>query len=63
MGASDAIPTPALLTVAVLDMQAAYTDAMSKSFMLTLGRSFILITYFSGRPLPDFVDLKAGETT
>ncbi|KAJ7871310.1 ice-binding protein [Mycena leptocephala] len=41
MGASDAIPTPALLTVAVLDMQAAYTDAMS-------------------RPLPDFVDLKAG---
>ncbi|KAJ6564698.1 hypothetical protein B0H19DRAFT_942182, partial [Mycena capillaripes] len=30
MGASDTIPTPALLTVAVVDMQAAYTDAMSK---------------------------------
>ncbi|KAJ7725748.1 hypothetical protein B0H14DRAFT_2410535 [Mycena olivaceomarginata] len=31
MGATDAIPTPALLTVAILDMQTAYTDAMSKS--------------------------------
>ncbi|KAJ7027799.1 hypothetical protein C8F04DRAFT_1008079 [Mycena alexandri] len=30
MGASDAVPTPALLTVAVSDMQAAYTDAMSR---------------------------------
>ncbi|KAJ7363079.1 ice-binding protein [Mycena albidolilacea] len=31
MGATDAIPTPALLTVAILDMQTAYTDAMSNS--------------------------------
>ncbi|KAJ6600042.1 ice-binding protein [Mycena vulgaris] len=30
MGATDAAPTPAILTVAVLDMQAAYTDAMSR---------------------------------
>ncbi|KAJ7235147.1 hypothetical protein B0H12DRAFT_1258273 [Mycena haematopus] len=30
MGATDALPTPGLLTVAVLDMQAAFTDAMSK---------------------------------
>ncbi|KAJ7626728.1 hypothetical protein B0H17DRAFT_1218545 [Mycena rosella] len=28
MGATDALPTPALLTAAVLEMQAAYTDAM-----------------------------------
>ncbi|KAJ7779894.1 hypothetical protein B0H16DRAFT_727901 [Mycena metata] len=41
MGSTDASPTPALLTTAVLDMQAAYTDA-------------------SNRPLPDFVELKAG---
>jgi hypothetical protein len=63
MGATDAIPTPALLTVAILDMQTAYTDAMSKSIIIALRRSFILITPFSGRPTPDFVDLKAGETT
>ncbi|KAJ6592238.1 hypothetical protein DFH09DRAFT_1306126 [Mycena vulgaris] len=30
MAATDAPPTPALLTAAVLDMQAAYTDAMSR---------------------------------
>jgi hypothetical protein len=30
MGASDIAPTPALLTTAVLDMQAAYTDAMGR---------------------------------
>ncbi|KAJ7778731.1 hypothetical protein DFH07DRAFT_765943 [Mycena maculata] len=30
MGATDAVPTPALLTTAVLDMQTAYTDAMSR---------------------------------
>ncbi|KAJ6615048.1 hypothetical protein B0H10DRAFT_106951 [Mycena sp. CBHHK59/15] len=41
MGATDTLPTPGLLTVAVLDMQTAYTDAMS-------------------RPIPDFVELKAG---
>ncbi|KAJ7491371.1 hypothetical protein B0H11DRAFT_2277873 [Mycena galericulata] len=32
MGASDAPPTPALLTTAVLDMQTAYTDAMNRPF-------------------------------
>ncbi|KAJ7169291.1 hypothetical protein C8R43DRAFT_876412 [Mycena crocata] len=41
MGATDALPTPGLLTIAVLDMQAAFVDAMN-------------------RPLPDFVELKAG---
>ncbi|KAJ7487873.1 hypothetical protein FB451DRAFT_1126276 [Mycena latifolia] len=41
MGASDGAPTPQLLTVAILDMETAYTDAMS-------------------RPLPDFVEFKAG---
>ncbi|KAJ6620213.1 hypothetical protein B0H10DRAFT_2023150 [Mycena sp. CBHHK59/15] len=41
MGATDTLRTPGLLTVAVLDMQTAYTDAMS-------------------RPIPDFVELKAG---
>ncbi|KAJ7097657.1 hypothetical protein C8R44DRAFT_643137 [Mycena epipterygia] len=30
MSATDALPTPALLTVAVLDMQAAFTDAMNR---------------------------------
>ncbi|KAJ7100087.1 hypothetical protein B0H15DRAFT_507174 [Mycena belliarum] len=30
MGATDALPTPGLLTVAVLDMQAAFTDAMNR---------------------------------
>ncbi|KAJ7752384.1 ice-binding protein [Mycena metata] len=30
MGASDAVPTPAILSAAVSDMQTAYTDAMSK---------------------------------
>ncbi|KAJ7912354.1 antifreeze protein [Mycena leptocephala] len=30
MGATDGLPTPALLTVAVLDMQAAFTDAMNR---------------------------------
>jgi len=30
MGATDALPTPALLTVAVLDMQTAYTDAITR---------------------------------
>ncbi|KAJ7061467.1 ice-binding protein [Mycena amicta] len=41
MGATDALPTPGLLTVAVADMQTAFTDAMN-------------------RPMPDFVELKAG---
>ncbi|KAJ7829928.1 hypothetical protein B0H14DRAFT_3143751 [Mycena olivaceomarginata] len=41
MGATDALPTPGLLTLAVLDMQTAYTDA-------------------SNRPLPNFLELKAG---
>jgi hypothetical protein len=31
MGATDGLPTPGLLTVAVLDMQTAFTDAMSMS--------------------------------
>ncbi|KAJ6583207.1 hypothetical protein B0H10DRAFT_1890208 [Mycena sp. CBHHK59/15] len=30
MGATDALPTPGLLTVAVLDMQTAFTDAMNR---------------------------------
>ncbi|KAJ7655822.1 ice-binding protein [Mycena polygramma] len=41
LAATDALPTPGLLTIAVLDMQAAYTDA-------------------SNRPIPDFVEFKAG---
>jgi hypothetical protein len=31
MGATDALPTPGVLTVAVLDMKTAFTDAMSES--------------------------------
>ncbi|KAJ6472690.1 hypothetical protein C8R47DRAFT_987754 [Mycena vitilis] len=31
LAATDALPTPGLLTIAVLDMQAAYTDASSQS--------------------------------
>ncbi|KAJ7292497.1 hypothetical protein C8J57DRAFT_1160729 [Mycena rebaudengoi] len=30
MGATDALPTPGLLTIAVLDMQTAFTDAMNR---------------------------------
>ncbi|KAJ6502813.1 ice-binding protein [Mycena vitilis] len=30
MGSTDALPTPGLLTVAILDMQAAFTDAMNR---------------------------------
>ncbi|KAF8199275.1 fungal antifreeze protein exerts hyperactivity By constructing an inequable beta-helix, partial [Mycena galopus ATCC 62051] len=30
MGATDALPTPGVLTVAVLDMQTAFTDAMNR---------------------------------
>lgn len=41
MGATDAPPTPGLLTTAVLDMQAAYTDAMSTHFFIP-GHSFIM---------------------
>jgi hypothetical protein len=33
MGSTDGLPTPGLLTVAVLDMQAAFTDAMSKPLL------------------------------
>lgn len=35
-GASDAPPTPAVLTTAVVDMQTAYTDAMGLSCFLTV---------------------------
>ncbi|KAJ7437986.1 hypothetical protein B0H11DRAFT_1935512 [Mycena galericulata] len=50
MGASDAPPTPALLTTAVLDMQTAYTDAMNVSIFIPT----------QDRPFPDFANLNAG---
>ncbi|KAJ7304814.1 ice-binding protein [Mycena albidolilacea] len=41
MGATDGLPTPGLLTVAVLDMQTAFTDAMSIIFPGLIGGSIL----------------------
>lgn len=45
MGSTDAMPTPGLLTIAIGDMQTAYTDAMSESLRYCLSEFNIFIRW------------------